>query len=769
MNGKWKRTLSLMLTLGMVAGTALPAAAAAAPSSAATNATYYNNASIPAADPYVLYDKESGYYYAYSTDGANKGYYFGIYRSPDLVTWEKASDGAIAKDDPNQWGSTWFWAPEVYHNEDTGLYYIFYSAMLKPELREEAFGYADFGEACKIGVAVSDTPDGPFRIIADHPIDYYPYDPDYYDVNLIMDEAQMKPPATLEEGMTAPKGTYIPTIDADVFFDDDGRMYLYYSRNAYRNWVWDSDLGKYIEESNIYAVELNTEWWSDPEGKTMPTVKEEYVNATKAEDDPADVRKDGFVPIINYAGEKQAWENAHVNDYEKYEGTKKDRRWSEGSTTLKYYFDKDNDGEKEAIYYILYSCNNFENENYGVGYAVADNPLGPWDKYDLNPILSQDDELGMYSTGHGSFITTPDGTESYYVYHGRSSTTGGRRMYTDRMFIDESKLDENGNPVIWVDQSTSDRPVPSGMAPCQITADVSALSLNLANEETGKVTVDVTTASGAKMPLSNTLNRIHAVVGDNTIADVAVEGNTVTVTPKENGSTTLTLTYQRLSSSGEYYDVKNGEDLLSIEIPVEITATIVGPSVDHDDDKEEPTDPENPDIEDPDTPLNPAPDFTDVADDFWGKEAIDYVVAEGLMNGTSETTFAPNVTTTRAMLMTILARMDGVDTTGSDPWYAKGMEWAVAEGVSDGTNPEGTITREQLAVMLYRYSGSPEVSADALTFADADAVSTWAVDGVRWAVANGILSGKGNNTLDPQGNATRAEVAQMLYNFSKIG
>ena len=136
--------------------------------------------------------------------------------------------------------------------------------MLKPELREEAFAYADFEEACKIGVAVSETPEGPFHIIDDEPIDYYPYDPDYYDVNLIMDEKQMKPPASLEEGMTAPKGTYIPTIDANVFFDDDGRMYLYYSRNAYRNWVWDEDLGKYIEESNIYAVELNTDWWDDP-------------------------------------------------------------------------------------------------------------------------------------------------------------------------------------------------------------------------------------------------------------------------------------------------------------------------------------------------------------------------------------------------------------------------------------------------------------------------------------------------------------------------
>ena len=198
---------------------------------------------------------------------------------------------------------------------------------------------------------------------------------------------------------------------------------------------------------------------------------------------------------------------------------------------------------------------------------------------------------------------------------------------------------------------------------------------------------------------------------------------------------------------------------------------MVGPSVDHDDDKEEPTDPEepeNPDIEEPETPLNPTPDFTDVADDFWGKEAIDAVVEQGLMTGTSETTFAPNATTTRAMLMTILARMDGVDTTGSNPWYAKGMEWAVAEGISDGTNPEATITREQLAVMLYRYAGSPESSGTALDCADADQISDWAYMAMHWAVSNGIISGKGNDTLDPQGSATRAEVAQMLYRFVNL-
>ena len=175
------------------------------------------------------------------------------------------------------------------------------------------------------------------------------------------------------------------------------------------------------------------------------------------------------------------------------------------------------------------------------------------------------------------------------------------------------------------------------------------------------------------------------------------------------------------------------------------------------------------DIDDGDTPLDPAPSFTDVAEDFWGKEAIDYVVSEGLFQGTSATTFSPEMLTTRGMLMTVLARMDGVDTSESEPWYQAGMEWAVSAGVSDGTNPEATISREQLATMLYRYFGSPAVSEEALSFSDGDQVSEWASAGVRWAVANGIISGKGNSVLDPQGDATRAEVAQMLYNFSKVG
>jgi hypothetical protein len=144
---------------------------------------------------------------------------------------------------------------------------------------------------------------------------------------------QKKPPATLQEGETAPLGTYIPFIDPDVFFDSSGKIYFYYSRTAYRNRVWDDDLNKYIEESNIYAVPITSAWWDDPTGQTMPTIDPGYVNANKAPGDTSGKRRDGFVRILDYDHDKQAWENADVNDYAKTNGQNKDRRWEEGSTT----------------------------------------------------------------------------------------------------------------------------------------------------------------------------------------------------------------------------------------------------------------------------------------------------------------------------------------------------------------------------------------------------------------------------------------------------
>lgn len=157
--------------------------------------------------------------------------------------------------------------------------------------------------------------------------------------------------------------------------------------------------------------------------------------------------------------------------------------------------------------------------------------------------------------------------------------------------------------------------------------------------------------------------------------------------------------------------------------------------------------------------------FADVAGDAWYYDAVKFAVEKGLFAGTSETTFAPRETMTRAMLTTVLARLDGRETEGGDTWYAKGMAWAVARGISDGTDPGSPITREQLAAMLYRYAGSPKNDGTLDGFTDAGAVSAWALDAVTWAAEQGIITGKSGGVLDPQGEATRAEVAAMLMRY----
>jgi GH43 family beta-xylosidase len=528
-----------------------------------TNATYFNNAALPAADPYVLHDPRSGYYYAYSTEGADQGSYFAIYRSADLATWEKLPGGALPVNDPKQWGNDWFWAPEVYFNPRTRLYYLFYAARSDAN-KESWFGYASFEEPCKIGVAVSRSPAGPFHNIADHPIDYNPYDPAYHDVNLLMGPDQKKPPATLAEGETAPLGTYIPTIDPDVFFDDNGRIYLYFSRNAYRNWVWDSDLGKYIEESNIYAVELTGRWWSDPAGATMPTIAPRFRGANAGPGGPSGPRRDGYVRILDYDHDKQAWENADVDDYAASGGEKKDRRWEEGSSTLKR-----SGPSGKPVYYLTYSANNWETPQYGVGYATAAGPLGPFRKSPTNPILSQNAQIGMYSTGHGSFASSPDGRQLYYVHHGRPSADDPqRRLYTERAFIDATALDPWGAPTLSIDQATSDRPIPSGVAPYTLRS--SARSLVLGPGSTRRVTWRVDSADGAGLALSNPLNRVRARLAGSGVAAIQASTDGATITGLRPGRTTLTLTYQREHANGTYVDVRDGHRPVAVRVPVTV-------------------------------------------------------------------------------------------------------------------------------------------------------------------------------------------------------
>ena len=159
--------------------------------------------------------------------------------------------------------------------------------------------------------------------------------------------------------------------------------------------------------------------------------------------------------------------------------------------------------------------------------------------------------------------------------------------------------------------------------------------------------------------------------------------------------------------------------------------------------------------------------FDDVASSDWFADAVKYVSDKGLMSGTGSDKFAPSATTTRAMLMTVLARYAGEDTTGGATWYEKSMEWAKAKGVSDGTNPNADITREQLVTMLYRYAGTPAVNGSLSDFSDAASVSSYAVNAMQWAVENGIVNGS-NGKLNPQDNATRAQVAAILMRFCEM-
>ena len=159
--------------------------------------------------------------------------------------------------------------------------------------------------------------------------------------------------------------------------------------------------------------------------------------------------------------------------------------------------------------------------------------------------------------------------------------------------------------------------------------------------------------------------------------------------------------------------------------------------------------------------------FTDVPAGSWYEEAVNYVHEKGLMNGTSSNAFSPNANTTRGMIVTILARVEGVNTNGT-PWYAAGQKWAMDNGISDGTNMPGVITREQLATILYRNAkqkGYGVSKSAALTaFSDADKVSGYAAEAMQWAVAEGLLQGS-NGKLNPQGSATRAQVATILMRF----
>lgn len=323
--------------------------------------TYNNPLKVAFGDPYVLKDGDT--YYMYGTGGgAKKG--FSMYSSKDLEDW-KDEGQVYFGNNKNGWGNGAYWAPEVYKKD--GRYYMFYSAQWKYNPTNEL-------ENFKIGVAVSDSPKGPFIDLRNTPI----FDPGY------------------------------PIIDANVWFEN-GKTYLYYSRCCYKHPVeseisqWAKKKGMYeeIEESWVYGVEMKPDF-SGIIGEPVLLLR----------------------PPLKMS--EAAWESRSVTSNEV------NRRWTEGSFIFK----------NKDIYYMMYSANNFDGQNYAVGYATSKSPLGPFVKSPDNPILQK---IGnVTGTGHNSVTIAPDGKTMLCVYHGRTPATGHTRL----VFIDEMEITNDGRLVV---------------------------------------------------------------------------------------------------------------------------------------------------------------------------------------------------------------------------------------------------------------------------------------------------------------------------------
>ena len=186
------------------------------------------------------------------------------------------------------------------------------------------------------------------------------------------------------------------------------------------------------------------------------------------------------------------------------------------------------------------------------------------------------------------------------------------------------------------------------------------------------------------------------------------------------------------------------------------------------------------------TPVDPELPFTDVAAGSWYYDAVKYVYENKVMNGVEGNQFAPDETLSRAMLVTILYRLDGEPSLDGEnlgypfedveegSWYSDPVYWARLHGIVNGVEgnkfaPNDGLTREQMAAILYRYAQYKKLdvsaSADLGTFADGSKTSSWAVDAMKWAVGEKLINGLEGNTLAPQNTSTRAQVATVMMRF----
>jgi len=259
---------------------------------------------------------------------------------------------------------------------------------------------------------------------------------------------------------------------------------------------------------------------------------------------------------------------------------------------------------------------------------------------------------------------------------------------------------------------------------------------------------------------------IFTTVGDNGTIDVdryATEGDKVTITVSPDEA--YMLDEMTITSGGKDVEVTdNGDGTYTFTMPssdVKIEVTFA---------------------EDPNWEEEPAMPFVDVNEGDWFHDVVLYAYENGLMTGTSADTFAPNTATTRGMIVSMLARLEGVTSAESagftdvadNDWYATAVNWAASEGIVNGFEddtfrPNAPITREQMAAILYNYADykgyDVSARADLSDYADAASISSWAEDVLAWANAEGLINGMTATTIDPQGATTRAQTAAMFERF----
>lgn len=276
------------------------------------------------------------------------------------------------------------------------------------------------------------------------------------------------------------------------------------------------------------------------------------------------------------------------------------------------------------------------------------------------------------------------------------------------------------------------------------------------------------TGGGTVTP-STTVKTESAKNGSFTVSDkYASAGKTVTVTPKANDGYVVDQVVVT-DRNGKTVDVKaNSDGTYSFVMPTRAAQPVTVKVTFKEEEQ---------------VHVCPSEKYTDVDQDKWYHEGVDYAIKNGLMEGVGSNLFAPDATTTRAMVVTILYRLDGEPAVMKDipfadvpagQWYSNAINWAAANGIVDGYGngkfgPDDTITREQMAAILYRYASYKGYSVSDLAnltgYTDAASVSEWASTAMRWAVAEGLIEGTSATTLSPSGDSTRAQVATILMRF----